>query len=109
MSKKKLKDKREQIPQRLIDEYKNSTKLKKIMIDREMKQEELRDLVIIFPATGKQPARKITISSLNQIINGQKDFMVKRTLYAICRALKCTPNDILDWEKYCPEVAKRQA
>jgi DNA-binding Xre family transcriptional regulator len=109
MAKVKKKDGREGIPQRLIDEYKNSTKLKKMMIDRDLKQEKLATMVVIFPATKSTPARTIAKSSLNQIVNDGKDYMVKRTLYALCRALKCSPNDILDWEKHCPEVAKRYA
>lgn len=41
------------------------------------------------------PDNPIAISSLSNIKNG-KGRMTEFTLYRICKALHCTPNDILD-------------
>lgn len=42
----------------------------------------------------------LTKGNISLIINNRQDMYVKRTLYKLCRALKVTPNDILDYEEH---------
>jgi DNA-binding Xre family transcriptional regulator len=49
---------------------------------------------------------KINKCHISMIKNGYQNFTIK-TLKKICQFHRCSPNDILDWEKWLDEAAKK--
>lgn len=65
------------------------TKLRKILRRRNMKQIEL---IAILNHMGYSA----TPAKISELINGKKDFFVYETLVPLCKALECTPNDLIE-------------
>ncbi len=69
-----------------------ATKLKSILFKKNISQKELA-VMIIKDNNGKN----VSQATLCNIINGKQQNYMLDTLRAICKALKVTPNEILDW------------
>jgi DNA-binding Xre family transcriptional regulator len=65
---------------------------------------KLAHLLLSKGLTSKTVAQSIEIreSHLSQIKNGKQNFTID-TLRKLCNILKCSPNDILDWEIWIQE------
>ena len=72
--------------------YEANTKLAQMLNDKNISQADLHRLI------AKQNEKPITKYLINNLVNGKRTNMNTDTLLKICRALQCTPNDILDKE-----------
>jgi DNA-binding Xre family transcriptional regulator len=79
---------------------KKKTKLHKILHEREM---SVKDLQRALEAVGE----KIEYYQLTEFRNGVRTNYTTETLYKLCKALDCTPNDIEDWSEKPQPKAKR--
>ncbi len=72
----------------------------KIKINSILKEKEmsLDDLKIIIDA--QNPEFPIGKKTLSQIVNGHRNNYTVFTLLRLCKALKKSPNDILDYELF---------
>lgn len=69
-----------------------NTKLAKLLLERGMTS---KDLVI---------GAKINKTHVSMIKNGQQNITMI-TLRKICTFLKCSPNEVIDWEKWLEQKA----
>lgn len=70
-----------------------NTKIKQLLFERGIKQNEIKDLIdSTFPET------PISLSTLNHFINGKKSNITIATIKRLCVVLDVTPNDIIDMD-----------
>lgn len=79
---------------------KKKTKLYKILHEREM---SVKDLERALEAVGE----KIEYYQLTEFRSGVRTNYTTETLYKLCKALECTPNDIVDWSEKPQPKSKR--
>ena len=77
------------------------TKLHRLLHQREMKVKDLERALL-------DVGEKIEYYQLTEIRNGKRTNFTTETLYKLCKALDCTPNDILDWNEK-PQPKKRKS
>jgi DNA-binding Xre family transcriptional regulator len=74
--------------------YSSNTKLAYILNEKNISQADLYRLI------ESQNDKPITKYLINDLVNGKRTNMTTNVLMKICRALDCTPNDILDKEDF---------
>ena len=70
------------------------TKIKSYLFNNGISQKQFYNIV------KRDNDTPLTYNNINAIVNGRKKSYTIQTLFKICRALNCTPNDILDYESY---------
>jgi DNA-binding Xre family transcriptional regulator len=70
--------------------YEANTKLAHLLNEKNISQADLYRII------ENQNEKPITKYLINNLVNGRRTNMNTDTLLKICRALECTPNDILD-------------
>lgn len=73
-----------------------NTKYKRLLLDRNIQQKDVSD------KTG------INKTMVNLITNGYSNITVK-TLKKLVQFHRCSPNDILEWERWIAEAKKKEA
>ncbi len=69
-------------------------KLNQLLTEKGIGRDELyREILRLFPNN------PVTKAQLSRIKNGNTKYYSTHTLIRICRALRVTPNDVLDFEK----------
>ena len=80
---------------------KSKTKLHQLLHEREMSTKDLERALI-------EVGEKIEYYQLTEFRKGKRTNYTTETLYKLCKALDCTPNDIVDWTEK-PQPKKRKS
>ena len=69
------------------------TKIRRILEKRGLSRKDLQALIKI-----NDSEAPMSPDAISRIVNGNRCDYKLSTVYRLCRALKITPNDLLDWE-----------